>query len=173
MAIGAYIAQPQPAAIVTTSVGTEMHRGIHHPGASVRWGQRVRPLRRRWSRLIGLLVTQRTVRLVRQAHKGFGLVGTSALRLDGWGWGLGNSTGWARPKVRHHEAQPEQDQNDQLIVDVVRNHQRAPFDDCVGGPFYLLFKPSELSAAVGYTTNPRRAEARPGRGAPAHRPWPR
>src|SRR5262249_33953243 len=27
-----------------------------------------------------------------------------------------------------------------------------PLDDCVGGPFYLVFKPSELSAAVGYTT---------------------
>src|SRR5262245_37272922 len=126
MAVGTEVAQPEPAAIVTTSVGTEVPRGLHHPGASVRWGHRVRPLRRRWSRLIGFLFTQRTVRLVRQARKGFGLVGTSAFRLDGWGWGLGSSTGWARPEVRHHEAPPEQDQNDQLIVDVVRNHQRAP-----------------------------------------------
>src|SRR5467141_653138 len=110
MAIGAYIAQPQPAAIVTTSVGTEVHRGIHHSGAAVRGGHRVRPLRRRWSCLIGHLFTQRTVRLLRQARKGFGLVGTSAFRLEGWGWSLGSSTGWARPEVRHHEAQPEQDQ---------------------------------------------------------------
>src|SRR5262249_8251993 len=117
---------PEPAAIVTTGVGTKVHGGIHRPGASVRGGHRVRPLRRRWSRLSGPLFTQRTVRLVRQARKGFGLVGTSSFRLDGWGWGLGSSTGWARPEVRHHEAQPEQDQNDQLIVDVVRNQQIAP-----------------------------------------------
>src|SRR6516165_3255196 len=75
MAIGAYIAQPEPAAIVTTGVGTKVHGGIHRPGASVRWGHRIRPSRRRGSRLTGLLVTQRTVRLVRQARKGFGLAG--------------------------------------------------------------------------------------------------
>src|SRR5262245_65738007 len=72
MAVGTEVAQPEPAAIVTTSVGTEVPRGLHHPGASVRWGHRVRPLRRRWSRLIGFLFTQRTVRLVRSEERRVG-----------------------------------------------------------------------------------------------------
>jgi len=36
----------------------------------------------------------------------------------------------------------------------------APLDDHVGGPFYLVFEPSELSAAVRYTTAPDDAEER-------------
>jgi hypothetical protein len=51
-----------------------------------------------------------------------------------------------------HDAQPEQDQDHELIVDVVRNHRIAPLHDGVGGPFYPVFRPQELSAAVGYTT---------------------
>src|SRR5215510_10901469 len=89
MAIGAEIARAHPAAIGTTGVGTKVHGGIHRPGASVRGGYRIRPSRRRWSRLTSLLFTPRTVRLVRQARKGFGLAGAVALGLDGSAWPCG------------------------------------------------------------------------------------
>ena len=69
----------------------------------------------------------------------------------GWVGVVGAPPGGARPAVRQHEAQPEQDQDHQLIVNEVRNHRIAPLHDGGGGPFYPVFKPSELSAAVGYT----------------------
>jgi hypothetical protein len=58
----------------------------------------------------------------RQARKGFGFAGVFALGLEGWGWGLGRATGRARPEMREHDAQPEQDNDDQLIVNVVWYH---------------------------------------------------
>jgi len=38
---------------------------------------------------------------------------------------------------------------------MVRNHRIAPLDDGVRGLFYPVFRPSELSAALGYTTRAR------------------
>src|SRR5262249_812307 len=152
MTVGPQIVQPQPTAIVTIGVGTKMHRGVHGTRPSVRWGYGIRPSRRGWSPCPDLLLTQGTVGLARQARERFGLGGRLTLRPDGLGWCLGSFTGWARPEVRQHEAQPEQDQDHQLIVNEVRNHRIAPLHDGVGGPFYPVFKPSELSAAVGYTT---------------------
>ena len=98
-------------------------------------GHGSRPSRRRWSPCPDLLLTQGTVGLVCQAREWFGLGGTLTLRSDGLGWCLGSSTGWARPEVRQHEAQPEQDQDPQRIVNEVRNHRIAPLHDGVGGPF--------------------------------------
>src|SRR5215831_10644408 len=73
MAIGAQIAPPPPAAIVTIGVGTKVHRGVHGPGASVRWRHGIGPWRGRWRRLASLSLTQGTVRLVRQTRERFGL----------------------------------------------------------------------------------------------------
>src|SRR5262245_49592200 len=42
MAIGPQVAQPEPAAIVTTGVGTKVHGGIHRPGAPVGSGASAR-----------------------------------------------------------------------------------------------------------------------------------
>jgi hypothetical protein len=81
MAIRPQVLQPQPPAIVTIGVGTKVPRGVHRPGAAVRGGQRIGPSRRRWSRFAGLLVTQRTGRLVRQARKWVRLGGAFALGL--------------------------------------------------------------------------------------------
>ena len=149
---GPQLVQPQPTAIVTIGVGTKMHRGVHGTGAAVRRRYGSRPSRRRWSPCLDLLLTQGTVGLVRQAREWFGLGGTLTLRSDGLGWCLGSSTGWARPEVRQHEAQPEQGQDPQPIVNEVRNHRIAPLHDGVGGPFYPVFKPSELSAGRRYAT---------------------
>src|SRR5919108_2975729 len=131
---------------------TKVPGGVDRTGTPVRRGHGGRPSRRRWSSCSDLLLTQGTVGLVRQARERFRLCGTLTLRPDGLGWCLESSTGWAQPEVRQHEAQPEQGQDHQLIVNEVRNHRIAPLHDDVGGPFYPVFKPSELSAAVGYTT---------------------
>jgi hypothetical protein len=56
--------------------------------------------------------------------------------------------------VRQHDAPPEQDQDHQLIVDEVWDHGMAPLHDGDRRPFYLVFRPKELSAAIGYTTVP-------------------
>src|SRR5215470_11902329 len=87
MAIRPQVMQPQPPAIVTIGVGTKVHRGVHRPGAAVRGEHGIGPSRSRWSRFAGLLVTQRTVRLVRQARKRLRLSGAFALGLHWHGWG--------------------------------------------------------------------------------------
>jgi hypothetical protein len=81
--------------------------------------------------------------------------GTLALGLDGISWSLGHPTRWARPEVGQHDAQPEQDQDHQLIVDEVWYHRIAPLSSGVKGPFYRILELFELSAAVGYTTQRR------------------
>jgi hypothetical protein len=93
MTVGPQVAQPAPATIVTTAVGTKVHGRVHRPGAVVRGRHEIGSSRRRWSRLAGLLFTQGTVGLVRQALECFGLGGTLALGRDGLGWCLGRSTG--------------------------------------------------------------------------------
>ena len=136
---------------------TKVPGGVDRTGAPVRRGHWGRRLCRGWSPCSDLLLTQGTVGLVRQARERFRLCGTLTLRPDGLGWCLESSTGWAQPEVRQHEAQPEQGQDHQLIVNEVRNHRIAPLHDDVGGLFYPVFKPSELSAAVGYIYGPARA----------------
>src|SRR5262249_6647105 len=76
MPVGSQVVHPQPAAIATAVMGTKVHRSIHGTRAAVRGGHRIGPDRRRWMGLPGLLFTQRTVRLVRQARERFGLGGT-------------------------------------------------------------------------------------------------
>src|SRR5262249_23932890 len=108
--------------------------------------------RRCWSRLTSLLFTQRTVRLVRQARKGFGLAGVVALGLDGSAWPCGHLTVWTWPEVGQHEAQPKQDNDDQLIVHEVWYHGVPLSHSGERGPFYPVFERSELSAVVRDTT---------------------
>src|SRR5262249_52344394 len=87
MAVGAQVVQPQPPAIVTIGVGTNMPRGVHRPGASVRWGHGIGPHRSRGGGMHGLSLTQSTVRLVREARKQLGLGAAWALGLRWHGWG--------------------------------------------------------------------------------------
>ena len=111
MTIGPQVVQPQPPAIVTRGVGAKGHRGVHGPGAVVRWGYGIGPSRRRWSCLASLWFTQGTMGLVRQARARFGCGGTRALGRDGRGWRLGCSSGWTRPEGEEHDAQPQQDED--------------------------------------------------------------
>ena len=112
MAIGAQVGQPRPTAIITIAVGTEMHRGVNGTGTAVGGRHGIGPYRRCWGTLSGRLLTQGTVGLVRQACERFRFTGASAFGLDGLGWCLERSIGWAWPEVGQHHAQPEQDQDD-------------------------------------------------------------
>jgi hypothetical protein len=51
-----------------------------------------------------------------------------------------------------HDAQPEQNNDDQLVVNEVWYHGMALFHGGERGPFYPVFERSELSAELGYTT---------------------
>src|SRR5262247_68218 len=123
MAIGPQIVQPQPAAIVTMAVGTKMHRRLHRPGAAVRERHGIRPDRRRWMGLPGLLFTQHTVRLLRQALECFGLGRTLALGRGRHGWG---GLAWLGPSERQHDEEPEDRQQSELVVKKMRDHSNAP-----------------------------------------------
>ena len=81
MTVRLQVAQPQPPAIVTIRVGTKVRGGVHGPRTPMGGRQRSRPERRRGSGLDGLMRTQRTKGLVRQARKRFGLAGAGAA---GW-----------------------------------------------------------------------------------------
>jgi hypothetical protein len=83
MAIGPQVVQSQPAAIITSGVGTKVPGGVHRPGTAVRERHGIGPSRRRWRSLAGLVFTQHTVRLVRQALERCGLGRTLALGLEG------------------------------------------------------------------------------------------
>src|SRR6266571_9183319 len=81
MAIGAQIAQPQPAAIATALMGAKVLRGIHGARPAVRRGHRLGWRRRGLVGLCGFSLTQGALRLLGQASKRFGRGGVFA---SGW-----------------------------------------------------------------------------------------
>src|SRR5215813_2685183 len=151
MPIRPQIIEPQPAAIVAMAMGTKVPGGIDLTRPPVGWRHGSGPYRRRGSALHGLVLTQRTVGLVRQTCESFGLTGAVTLGLDGISWPLGQPTGWGRPEVGQHDAQPHQDQDHQLIVEEVWYHGIASLHGGERRPFYPVFERSELSAGLGYT----------------------
>src|SRR5215831_8218277 len=116
MAIGAQIAPPPPAAIVTIGVGTKVHRGVHGPGASVRWRHGSGPWRGRWRRLASLALTQGTGRLVRQTLEHGGLGRTLALGRAGRGWHGRRGRASLGPAKRQHDEEPDESQQSKLVV---------------------------------------------------------
>ena len=105
MPSGAQVVQPPPPAIVTIGVGTKGQRGVHRTGAAVRWGHGIGPHRRRGSGLSCLVLTQRTVRPLRQARKRFGLGGAVALGLRWHGW---DGQAWLGPRDVQHDEEPHE-----------------------------------------------------------------
>src|SRR5262249_30090675 len=116
MAVGPQIVHPQPAAIVTISVGTKVLRGVHGTGASVRWRPGSGPLRGCWRRLASLALTQGTVRLVRQTLEHCGLGRTLALGRDGRGWHGRRGHASPGPAKRQHDEEPEESQQSEWVV---------------------------------------------------------
>src|SRR5262249_53012267 len=105
MAISPQVVEPQPAAIVTSGVGTKVHRGVHGTRASVGGGHGIGPDRRRWSALPDFWLTQDTVGLVRQARKRCRLAGAFALGLSWHGW---SGQAWLGPSDVHHDEEPHE-----------------------------------------------------------------
>src|SRR5215510_14530328 len=116
MAIGPQVVQSQPAAIITSGVGTKVPGGVHRPGTAVCERHGIGPSRRRWRRRTGLSLTQGTVRLVRQPLERLGLSRTLALGLDGRGWH--GRRGLASPGTaeRQHDEEPDESQQNKLVV---------------------------------------------------------
>src|SRR5262249_3146591 len=72
MPVGADVAKPQPAAIVTARMRTEMHRGVDGTRASVARRHRLGTCRRWRLRMGGGVFTGGTIGAVREAFEGFG-----------------------------------------------------------------------------------------------------
>ena len=82
MAVGAQIAPPEPAAIATARVGTEVLRGVHSTRTS---GGRRHGVRWHWRRRLGkrgLSLTQSARRPLGQSSKRLGLLGTCTFGLE-------------------------------------------------------------------------------------------
>src|SRR5437870_5657898 len=115
MAVGTEVPQPQPAAIATARMGTEVLGGIYRAGASVRWRYRVGAHSRGDLKMRDVMLTQGTVGFLGQAGKRFGVVGSFALGLAGcrcrWYWSLS-----ARLGNRQHDEEPHEGQQSELVV---------------------------------------------------------
>jgi hypothetical protein len=106
MAIGPQVVQSQPTPVVTIGVRTKVPRGVHGPGATVRWGHGIGPYREQRSGLPGRLLTSGTRRLLGEARKRSGLGGALAAWHDAFGW---LRLGWhvsAGPDQMEHDEQP-------------------------------------------------------------------
>jgi hypothetical protein len=92
---------------------------------------------------------------VRQAGKRLRLLATFASRRDGRGRPRFLRPGGAWPRQRQHDTQPQESQDQALIVQEVWNHGSAPLHGGVTEALYSIPGPAELSAARGYTTGKR------------------
>ena len=63
---------------------------------------------------------------MREARKRCELAGACALGRAGINWPRGHPPRWAQPDVGQDDAEPEQDEEQQLIVDEVWDHGMAP-----------------------------------------------
>src|SRR5262249_16178088 len=135
MAVGAQVAQPQPAAVSTGRMRTQVPRGVDGPGASVGRGQRLGSYRRRWRGLRRVLVTQGTERLARQAAKRLRLlVAWTSGRAKRSGPQFLRPTG-AWPYQRQHDKQPQESHDDELIIKEVWKQGHNPLQCKLTGHF--------------------------------------
>jgi hypothetical protein len=128
MAIGAQMAQTEPAAVVTTGMRTTMPGGIDLTGAPVRRGHGVGWYRGR----CGVSLTQGTMRLLGQPLEGFGRIGALTLRGAGYERGRCDRTlhAWLGLDAVDHEKEPKECTQDELSDDMMRYHGVAPSHLC-------------------------------------------
>jgi hypothetical protein len=119
-----------------------------------RWvgGHRIGPYKRRWSSLYGLLLTQRTGGLVRQARKRFGLAEALASGWLRWHDRLATGSGVVGPQPVEHEEEPHQCHEPELVEKEGWYHGNAPADDGEMRALYWILGLMELSAVERYTT---------------------
>lgn len=128
MAIGAEVAQPQPAVLGTARMRTKVQRGVADTRAA---GERRHGGGSSWRLrlgMVGLVDAQRAMRSLGETHKRFGLVGPLARQLRGHGlhrWRRGHRV-LAWPEVMQHDAAPQESHKHQLVGDMVQNPCNAP-----------------------------------------------
>ena len=86
MAVVAEVPQPEPAAIATAGIGTEVSLSVHRAGAAVCRGHRLRWHRRGQLGMRRLVLTQGAVGLMGEACKRLRLRGALPPRHEGLGW---------------------------------------------------------------------------------------
>ena len=167
MAVGAQVAQPQPAAVGTARMRTKVPRGVDGPGAAVGRGHRLGSYRRRWRERRRFLVAQDTERLVRQAAKRLRLLAACASGRAGYRGPRCLRPAGAWPRQRQHDKESQESQDHQLIVKERWNHGIAPLygggnggillDSRVGGIIRRLegLDPAGLSRRDGGGPLPR------------------
>ena len=128
MARRAAVAQSQPALLGTACRGAKMHRSIDRARASIGQRHRSRLLRRRHLGRVRGGFTGGTRGVLRQTRKGFGLLGTFALEGDGhrFGWPRRGRSTCAWPSVVQYDTEPQESQDRELVVHMVRYHGNAP-----------------------------------------------
>jgi len=104
MPVGAQLAKAQPASIRAARMGTKMHGGVKHTGASVGRWHRIGSYRRGRFGMRRLVFTGDAMGFVRETLAGFGLVGAVALGLDGLSWPLWCRGASLRPAIVQHDA---------------------------------------------------------------------
>jgi hypothetical protein len=83
MAVGAQVAQPQPASVITAGMGAKMPGGVDDTGASGGRWHGVRSSWSGWHGMIGVVFPRGALRFLREALAGCGLVGGLALARGG------------------------------------------------------------------------------------------
>ena len=127
MAVGAQIAPPEPAAIATARVGTEMLRGVHRAGTAMGRGHRLGWRRRRRLGMRGFSLTQGTRGLGGQARKHFGCSGARTSGRLRWRDRLAPD-GSMRSQPAEHEEEPHQSDEPEFIEKEGWYHGNAPTD---------------------------------------------
>jgi hypothetical protein len=127
MAIGAQITPPEPAAITTARVGTEVLRGVHCAGTAVGWGHRLGWRRRRWLGMRGFSLTEGTMGRGGQARKRFGFSGVLASGGLRWRDRLAPDGG-VQSQPAEHEEEPYQSDEPECVEKEGWYHGNAPTD---------------------------------------------
>src|SRR5262245_27560026 len=103
MAVGAQIAPPEPAAIATAPMGTEVPGGVHRAGAAVSRGHGLEWHRRWRLGMRGFVRTQSAMGPLSQSCKRFEFMGALASWELGWRDRLARGGGVIRPQPAEHQ----------------------------------------------------------------------
>ena len=87
--------------------------------------------------MVGVVFTRGAMGSLREPFEGSGFGGACALARErhGFGWPQGCSGGSARPAAMQHDAEPQESQDCELVVNMIRNHGDAPLHGPDRGAF--------------------------------------
>jgi hypothetical protein len=135
-------------------MGAEVPQGVDSTRAAVGQRHGVGSSWRRRLGMGGIVFAHRAMRSLRKARKGFGFLGPLALQLRRRGFGrwLRGHCASAWPEIMQHDAEPQESQNRELVIDMLWNHDRAPSSWCDKGALYPVWRAEELPVRYWYTT---------------------